>query len=200
MYGPGPAGRPTEVPSAGTAKTLVLIGLIIQAIGAVITAVLTLLLLVILPPAGVVLLAALPVVLLGVVVVVTAVLLYCGYEYCYRRTARGDYEGARTPTLVLGIVGLFIGGIITGILYLVAYAKLGEAISERNAYRAGSYYAPPYATAPGYPGPPGAPAYPGYSSPPPAPPNVTLCPQCHRPASYLVQYSRFYCYPCARYV
>jgi predicted RNA-binding Zn-ribbon protein involved in translation (DUF1610 family) len=52
------------------------------------------------------------------------------YVLCYRRAADGDYEGAAAPTLVFGILGLVTGGIVTGVLLIVAYVKLGDAQEE----------------------------------------------------------------------
>jgi hypothetical protein len=52
------------------------------------------------------------------------------YAFSYRRTLEGDYEGARTPTLVFGILSLLGLGVISGVLYIVAYTKLGDALQE----------------------------------------------------------------------
>ncbi|MCI4336441.1 MAG: phage holin family protein [Thermoplasmata archaeon] len=79
------------------------------------------------------------------------------------------------------------------------------------------YAAPPqgYASPPqGYAAPPGQ-AAPAYSSPPaqtyapaaaaaPAaalsPAGVPACPRCSRPATFVPQYNRYYCYSCAQYL
>ena len=38
------------------------------------------------------------------------------------------YEDARTASLVLGIIGIFLAWLIGGIFFLLAYSKLGEVI------------------------------------------------------------------------
>lgn len=145
--------------------------------------------------------------------VVLLLLTWLGYEFSYRRTAQGDYEGAKTTTLVLGILGIPFGYLVVGILYLVAYGKLGDAMTELRGGPAGYPGSPGWA----YPtyGPTGYPPV-GYPTPAPAPPGVPLaganvayapapsyappvpaaptCPRCGRPATYIPQYNRFYCY------
>jgi hypothetical protein len=62
---------------------------------------------------------------------VTILFLYIAYEYSYRRIRLGDYVGAQGPTLVIGILSLFLG-LIPGILYLIGYLKLGDALREQQ--------------------------------------------------------------------
>ena len=64
--------------------------------------------------------------------VVVGALLYIGYRLSYRKITAGHYQEAQTPTLLLGILTLFLG-IIPGILYLVGYVKLGDAVREQQA-------------------------------------------------------------------
>lgn len=196
-------------PSAGTAETLILIGFILQLLGSVVIVIVFgflglfagSLFLFGSVAGGVALL------IVALLVVVPILLLYVAWEYSYRRTRDGNYAGARTPTLVLGIIGLFFGGIITGILYIIAYAKLGDAMSEMQQMRMGyaGYGGPPYPG--GYPGMPGAyPAAPyGYApaapSLAPAPPPVAAtCPKCGRPGTFVPQYNRSFCYTCQQYL
>lgn len=80
---------------------------------------------------------------------ISVVFLYCAYEFSYRRIQNGQYYEAQAPTLVIGILSLFLG-LIPGILYLVGYLKLGDAIREQQAVPFG------YGPAPGFPAPPGA--------------------------------------------
>lgn len=136
---PVPASRP---PSAGTAETLVLIALILQVIGAVVLigAVLFLFGLAAFHPFR---FAWLVVLIAGVVGAVALLFLYFAYEYSYRRIQRADYVGAQAPTLVIGIFSLFLG-LIPGILYLVGYVKLSDAIREQQAPP------PPYGSAMGF--------------------------------------------------
>lgn len=141
---PTPKLRP---PSAGSAETLVLIALVLQIIGGV------LLIGGILflfgwaayhpfPFAGLALLVA------TIVVAVAVLFLYLAYTRSYQRIQRGDYVGAQTPTLVIGILSIFLG-LIPGILYLVGYSKLSDAIREQQAPAV-------FLTPMGYPAPAGA--------------------------------------------
>ena len=121
-------------PSASTAESLVLVALVLQVIAAAFLIV------------GVLALFAWtafhPFPYWGVALVVTAAIgavavlfLYAAYEFSYLRIQSGDYAGAQAPTLIIGILSLFLG-LIPGILYLVGYAKLTDAIREQ-AYPAG---------------------------------------------------------------
>ncbi|MGP8158233.1 MAG: hypothetical protein ACLPWO_01275 [Thermoplasmata archaeon] len=139
---------PNRPPSAGTAETLVLVALILQVIGAVIVIGLLVLLFGFtayhfLRVAWVVGLVA------GVIGAIALLFLGCAYQYSYVRIQRGQYQEAQAPTLVIGILSLFLG-LIPGILYLVGYVKLGDAVREQQM--------PPsnYGTAYGFAPPPGA--------------------------------------------
>jgi len=48
----------------------------------------------------------------------------------YKKIGEGDYIGARTSTLILGIFGLlpFLGTFIGGIFFILAYVKLGDIL------------------------------------------------------------------------
>ena len=48
---------------------------------------------------------------------------------------QGRYEDARTASLVLGIFGIFLAFLVGGILLLLAYGKLGEALHPVVAAR-----------------------------------------------------------------
>jgi hypothetical protein len=67
---------------------------------------------------------------------VAVVFLYLAYEFSYRRIQHGDYVTSQGPTLVIGILSLFLG-LIPGILYLVAYVKLSDAQREQQAILSG---------------------------------------------------------------
>ena len=116
------ASRP-HTRSGETASTLILIGLILQGIEVAIFLGIGLLLFVV-PIVGVFVLA------IGAIGVLWLVLVY---GFSYGPTQMGDYSGARTPTLVFGILSLLTLGLISGILYIIAYAKLGDA--EREAFQ-----------------------------------------------------------------
>ncbi|MDE1822670.1 MAG: zinc ribbon domain-containing protein [Euryarchaeota archaeon] len=138
---------PWRSPASGvsTAETLVLVALVLQVIGAValgaaVGAVMAVAFA--FPFAATVAVVALLLALLAVVV-----LLYFGYTSSYLRIKKGDLEGAKTPTLVLGVVGLFLM-LVPGILYLIAFFKLDSALElERwNAALAASVRTTPQAT------------------------------------------------------
>ena len=117
-------------PSASSAETLVLIALLLQLVAAVALV------------GGILFLfgwaAFHPFAYMGVALTVAGVIgglavvfIYCAYTYSYQRIRQGDYAGAETPTLVLGILSIFLG-LIPGILYLIGYSKLEDAIREQQ--------------------------------------------------------------------
>jgi hypothetical protein len=108
------------------------------------------------------------------------------------------YEEAKSGTLIWMILGFILGGIIIGILLLIAYLKFDPLI---NAARAG----PPQPPAGGYYPPPPQAAPPAYGAPAPPPPApgaaaAPMCPRCGQPATYVAQYGRYYCYNDKQYV
>lgn len=127
--------------AGSTAETLILVGLILQFIEELIVIVLALLF------ATVPVLGLLALLLAGVGVLWLALV----YFFSYRPAREGDYEAAQTPTLLFGILSLISVSLISGILYIIAYAKLGEATAPPSG--------PAYAYAGTYPyGPPPVPA------------------------------------------
>ena len=66
---------------------------------------------------------------IGVLLIITIFFVYWAFR-TYKQIENGNYEAARTPTLMLGIFGLFpfFGGVIGGILFLLCYAKLGDVL------------------------------------------------------------------------
>ncbi len=111
---------PASRRSGNTARVLILVGVILQFVEV----------------AGILALAVLPgnhrfhgIFLLAVAAVgaVWGVLILL---FSYRPTADGDYGSARTPTLIFGILSLVTLSILGGILYLIAYVKLGDALHE----------------------------------------------------------------------
>jgi hypothetical protein len=136
-YAPAPF-RPA---SGSSASSLVLAAIIVQFVGA------GLLLLAISWFFGFSILNPYPyawVALIGVATVAAVVVLFLGFAYyfSYRRIERGDYAGAQAPTLVLGILSILTFNVISGILYLIGYAKLGDAIREQRPLPPSPYTAP----------------------------------------------------------
>jgi len=107
-------------PSGDTARTLILVGLIIDVIGVVALFGIGFFLLIVPPLAG----------LLFGLAVIGLLWIFLVYLFSYQRVREGDYEGARTPTLVFAILSLITIALIPGILFLIAYVKLGDAIRE----------------------------------------------------------------------
>jgi hypothetical protein len=189
--------RPGPPPSAGTAQTLILIGFIFQIIISVILII----------GIGVVFLiaslaaAVFPPAAIGSIIflafgAIDIVLLYVAYEYSYKPAREGQYEAARGPTLLLGILGLIFGLVITGIFYIIGYVKLGDAVNELRQPM--HVYPGQYPATPMAPGPmmtmqqPMAPVAPMPAAAPVAP-AAPVCPRCGRPATWIPQYSRWYC-------
>jgi hypothetical protein len=201
----GSTGYRPRAPSQGTAETLILVAFVLQLIFSLVWIFLFGLLAIV---GGTLFLFA--IVLGGAVLgfaalmtILSILMLYVAYQYSYRRVRVGDLAGARGPTLLLGILGIFFGGIVVGILYIVAYVEIGQAESELRTMGAGpGPYGNPYGSPYGY----GLPAYGaggvGYAPPagPVAPATPGNCPRCGRPATFIPQYGRSYCYSCAQYV
>ncbi len=59
--------------------------------------------------------------------IIPIIFLLLAYVTVYTPLTQGRPGEARTPALVLGIISLFIGGVISGILLIVAYAKANSA-------------------------------------------------------------------------
>lgn len=106
-------------PSGQTAKTLILVGLILQALGVLILLGIGFLLLIVF--IGLFFLAA---AFLGLIWLILV------YLFSYRPTQEANYESARTPTLVFTILSFLTLSLIPAILYLIAYVKLGDAVRE----------------------------------------------------------------------
>lgn len=164
MLPPARVYSPSSPPrSAGTARILILIGLVLQAVE---VAVLVLVGLVYVFFPIILAIIFLPLAVIGVIWIVLV------YLFSYERVNRGDYAGARTPTLVFGILSLITFNLISGILYLVAFAEIGSAEREQAAMMQGGFAGAPTAW--------GAP--PPSSFPPMAAGAPTkYCPYCGRP-------------------
>jgi hypothetical protein len=206
----GTPGASSYVPPSGsTAKTLILIGLILQLIFALIFLL------------GLGAFAFFAASITGVFPVFAVVYLAFGalgfvfliliWLLSYKPVREGRYEVARTPTLVFAILSLITLGIISGILYLIAYIKLGDAVREQQmpppGYPGGApMMAPnmPYAAQPMQPMQPSPPMQQPMSPMAPAgtsaAPAGVICPKCGKPATFVPQYNRYYCYTDQQYV
>jgi hypothetical protein len=144
-------GAHARTPSGGAAGTIVLVGLLVQVLGAFLLLYLLSVLFgfSIAHPYPYAWVAGIFGLSIGVFAVLFPILTYV---FSYRRIERGEYEEAQTPTLVFAILSLLTLGLISGILYLIAYIKLGDAIRDRRVPAGG--YSQPNFTGPGYPAPP----------------------------------------------
>ena len=105
--------------------------------------------------------------------------IFLVYLYAYESVRDGDYEGARRPTLIFGILSLLTLAIVPGILFLIAYAKLGNAIREEPGLAA-SWDRPPIPSVGTpflSPSAPGVPRYCTYCGRP-GPAGATFCTSC----------------------
>jgi len=101
-----------------------------------------------------------------------------------------QYEAAKSKSLIWMIIGFILGGIIIGILILVAYLKFDPLITwQRNQATGGMPPAQPMMAPP----PPAAPVAGAAAAPP-------FCPTCGKPTTFVPQYNRYYCYTCNKYV
>ncbi len=117
-----------------------------------------------------------------------------------------QFEPAQSRTLIWMVVGFVLGGVLIAIVLLVAYLKFDPLLRwQRSAggppgpVGSGGPLAPPSAAGPS-PSPVPDSAAVAPPPPPPAPGPPPNCPTCGNPTTFIVQYGRYYCYPCARYV
>jgi hypothetical protein len=69
----------------------------------------------------------------GAVFLVSILWMALDYFLVYRNMGSPDsIPAARTPAIVLGIVQLIFGGLIPGILLIVAYLKIGDSMRRRG--------------------------------------------------------------------
>lgn len=173
--------------SGDTAQVLILIGLILQIATVLILFGVAAFFSFVPIFGGIVLVAA----ILGLIFVILV------YIFSYARARDGDYDGARTPTLVFGILSLISLGLISGILYIVAYAKLGDAADEDEQLNPtdwvtyGGVRQPATAPVYSYAQPPGT-AYPPTFAPAAPPPTGSIrCPNCGQLSDAPARYCRY---------
>lgn len=219
-----PAGAPVQAgmmgpdpPSLGTTRLMVLLGLVFQLIFSLVFFLFVGLFALLAATAAGLGIAFLifPLIFLVLFGLIPLVLLYVAYEFVYKRVKNRNYEGAKGPLLIIAIIEIIFGGVLPGIFYIIGYVKLNDVINESRQMGMGGQpgwmpgygqqppMAQPYAAAPpaqqpaSYPSPPGAqPA----AAPAPMAAPVPNCPKCGRPATFVPQYNRYYCYTDAQYV
>ena len=118
-----------------------------------------------------------------------------------RMVDAGRYQEAKDKTLIWMIIGFIFGGIVIGLLMLFAFIKFDDVINWQRQSQMGGppagWIPPPMAVTSG--APVAQPVTPTAASPATAPPSVT-CPRCGRPATWIAQYNRWYCYTDQSYV
>ncbi|EQB65154.1 MAG: hypothetical protein AMDU3_IPLC00003G0006 [Thermoplasmatales archaeon I-plasma] len=130
---------------ASTAKTLVLVAIILQAVFFVIgvfevIALAAFLTVTTVPPTS----TRLSLGALGIISIVFSAALAIGilwialdYFLIYKKLKEERVREAETPSLVLGIIQLIFGGLIPGILIIVAYVKIRDSVRRGNGIPAG---------------------------------------------------------------
>jgi len=212
VYG-SPGATNYVPPSGSTAKTLILVGLIFQLIFALLFLFAFGVAAVFLASVGVFPVFAIIWIAFGALGFVFLILIWL---LSYKPTSERRYEAARTPTLIFAILSLITINIIAGILYLIAYIKLGDAVREQQMppqgypgaapmmapaqpYGGQPYPAQAYPAQP-YPAQPMAPMAPAAVPAAPAAPAAVMCPKCGKPATFVPQYNRYYCYTDQQYI
>jgi hypothetical protein len=64
----------------------------------------------------------------GIFAIIIILVFIGAYITTVKRIDDGLYEAAKTPCLIMGILGLLVCLIVPGIFYMMAYTKLGEVI------------------------------------------------------------------------
>lgn len=72
-------------------------------------------------------LAILPLLIITGFGLLPLIFLLLTYFLVYKRLTEGQVEVTLTPALILGILSLLLGGVISGILLIVAYVKIKDA-------------------------------------------------------------------------
>jgi hypothetical protein len=71
--------------------------------------------------------------LLGIGVVISMIWMVLDYFLIYRNLGSPtDIPNAKTPALTLGVLQILFGGLIPGVLLIIAYLKIGESINNRR--------------------------------------------------------------------
>ena len=121
---------------ASTAKTLTLVAIILQAVFFVIgifevIALAALLTVTKVPPTNTTISIGVPNIITAVFSAALAIgILWIALDYflVYKKLKEERVREAETPSLVLGIIQLIFGGLIPGILLIVAYVKIRDSV------------------------------------------------------------------------
>ncbi len=122
-------------PDASTARTLTLIALIVQAVFFLLGLGIVFFFFLALGVAGPAGFGAASILgaFLGVSFLISILWIVLDYVFVYRNLAsRVNIANARTPSILLGIVQLVFGGVIPGILLIIAYIKICDSMNNRG--------------------------------------------------------------------
>ena len=76
----------------------------------------------------------------AIIFAISIVWIFLDYFLVYRNLKSPlDLPKAQSPALILGIIQLLFGGFIPGILLLVAYLKIGDAMKAKEQYAPASW-------------------------------------------------------------
>ncbi|MGP8071667.1 MAG: hypothetical protein ACLPZM_00850 [Thermoplasmata archaeon] len=142
-------------------------------------------------------------------------LIYANMKQIEAMVNAHQYEQAKSKTLLWMILGFILGGVLLGIILLIAYIKFDPLINaaRQQGQMGGGGYPPQGYPPQGYPAqgappayyapppqgaPAPAPAAPPMAAPMPppaaAPAPAPFCSKCGKPTTYIAQYGRYYCY------
>lgn len=60
------------------------------------------------------------------------ILMFLDYFFIYKPLVNGDARRAEVPTLLMGILQLFVGGVLSGIILLIAWVKIRDSIIKNG--------------------------------------------------------------------
>ncbi|MHB8359046.1 MAG: hypothetical protein ACYDCP_06060 [Thermoplasmataceae archaeon] len=60
------------------------------------------------------------------------ILMFLDYFLVYKPLVDGDAGRAEVPSLLLGILQLFVGGVLSGIVLIIAWVKIRDAIIKNG--------------------------------------------------------------------
>lgn len=109
--------------------------------------------------------------------IIITILTYLLYQNTVLGLDRGDYEAAKRWMMIGAVVGfIFAGGIVTLIIFLIAFVSADQAIWSRYYYPPPGYYYPTPVYYGSHPMP--SPQYPSPVTKPRHPVSWSPCPKC----------------------
>lgn len=60
------------------------------------------------------------------------ILMFLDYFFIYKPLADGNATRAEVPTLLLGILQLFVGGVLSGIILIIAWVKIRDSLIKNG--------------------------------------------------------------------